>query len=115
MKNSIDGKVTLEKLTNWLNKEFQRAGLSDYKTVRIYNPMTIDTTETTAKLIVIFANIKNHGDWGSFPCHYTLSAYTNYLKKGYKMFLKFNDPRKPLAGMSIDVTKINTISYARLS
>ena len=104
-------RLTIKKLIEWCNDQFKNNGIGNtYEVFEIYaTRFRYNDYECGACKLVIRYRNKTLPDGhlvstGSFYCFYKISELQEYLKLGYRLYLKDTNKFGLLADMVIEVT-----------
>ena len=103
-------RMTSKTFLHFINSEFKRLEMPEFEAFEV-NRTRFRMSEYEAgacKLIVRIRDKRfkdNELNRTSLLCFYSLKEYEEYLKSGYKMYLKFNDRNYMLNEAEIDVKK----------
>jgi hypothetical protein len=105
------GRLTANKLLDWVRQEFKKLGLTDYEVTEISRThYSQDYYEAGAsRLIVTFRNKamdqNSFMSLNHFLCYYRISDYDWYLKNGYELYLKDTERYGIIKNFTIEVRK----------
>lgn len=104
---SIKGRVTGKKLIEFLNQKFKDLEIDDYEIVEIvptrYSSAAIEAGAN--KLQIKFQNKNDDSVFGFFGSSYGMKELENYIKMGYRIYLKSHPRYLILSNLQLEVTK----------